>query len=152
MYILSPMKMDGLASLESKITFNSVTSALARLHKRKISVAIPIFKIDADLNLIKMLKAMGMTRVFDNADLSGITKTGGLFMKDVFHKATIKVDEQGTESAAATSGSNGDWIHKYGLPGRPPFPVLDPRQLHWVDSIPGMLREAAIRSGQEVKR
>ena len=51
MYILLPTEKDGLAALESKLTFSSVTSALAGLHTRRLSVAIPRFEITVSSEL-----------------------------------------------------------------------------------------------------
>ena len=101
MYILLPRR-DGLAALESKLTFNVVVSALAKLRARRLSVAIPKFGIDAGLKLNSILKSMGMKRMFETADFSGITPGGGLVVSDVLHKAFVKVDEDGTEAAAIT--------------------------------------------------
>ena len=53
MYILLPRKVDGLASLERKLAFSSVTSALAQLRPRRISVAIPRFEITVSGNCRK---------------------------------------------------------------------------------------------------
>ncbi|KAI0216492.1 Serpin B6, partial [Lamellibrachia satsuma] len=45
MYILLPTRTDGLASLERKLTFNSVNSALTKLRRRRLSVAVPVFEM-----------------------------------------------------------------------------------------------------------
>ena len=101
MYILLPTRTDGLASLEKRLTFNSVTAALAKLRSRKLSVAIPKFDVTVGKKLPTVLKAMGMKLPFTPAaDFSGIRS--GLFISDVIHKAFIGVDEKGTEAAAAT--------------------------------------------------
>ena len=103
MYILLPRKVDGLASLESKLTFSSITSAIAQLRPRRISVAIPRFELTVDEKLRGMLQAMGMNLAFTpSADFTGISPVGPLFVFDVIHKAHIGVDEEGTEAAAAT--------------------------------------------------
>ena len=103
MYILLPRKVDGLASLESKLTFSSITSAIAQLRPRRISVAIPRFEMTVDENLPGELKAMGMKLAFTlSADFTGISPVRPLFVSDVIHKAYIGVDEKGTEAAAAT--------------------------------------------------
>jgi serpin B len=47
---------------------------------------------------------MGMTTAFSpEADFSGMTGSKEIFISDVFHKAYVKVDEEGTEAAAATA-------------------------------------------------
>ena len=47
---------------------------------------------------------MGMTDLFVNgkADLSGMDGTKQLFLSDIVHRATIDVNERGTEVAAAS--------------------------------------------------
>ena len=51
------------------------------------------------------LKSMGMTAAFsDGADFTRISKKGDLKITDVFHKTFLRVDESGTEAAAATAG------------------------------------------------
>ena len=103
MYILLPTKVDGLAYLERRLTFSSVTSALAQLRPRRISVAIPRFKMTVGKKLPEVLKAMGMNLAFTPAaDFTGISPVRPLFVSDVIHKAFIGVDEGGTEATAAT--------------------------------------------------
>ncbi|KAI0216491.1 Serpin family protein [Lamellibrachia satsuma] len=64
MDILLPKKIDGLAELESKLTYTRITSALARLRTRRRSVAIPRFEMTFDKDLPDALKAMGMMLPF----------------------------------------------------------------------------------------
>ena len=103
MYVLLPKQKTGLASLERKINFNSVTSALADLQKQKIAVVFPKFEMTLKIVLKDILMAMGMKRAFNSMDFSGIAKGGVLSVEEVIHKAFIKVDEKGTEAAAATA-------------------------------------------------
>ncbi|CAA9458084.1 MAG: hypothetical protein AVDCRST_MAG25-408 [uncultured Rubrobacteraceae bacterium] len=70
-----------------------------------VKLTMPRFDFETNLDLIPLLRSMGMTIPFDSgaADFSGITKEGDLFIGDALHKANITVDEKGTEAAAATS-------------------------------------------------
>ena len=103
MYILLPTDVDGLASLESKLTLFSITSAIAQLRPHRISVAIPGFEMTVGEKLPEVLKAMGMNLAFTSAaDFTGISPVRPLYVSDVIHKAYIGVDEEGTEAAAAT--------------------------------------------------
>ena len=104
MYVFLPLETEGLASLESKLTFQSATAALAMLRKRRLSVGIPKFEIRVELDLPPLLSSMGMNRAFTPAaEFGGISSVRPLFVKDVIHKAFIKVNETGTEAAAATA-------------------------------------------------
>lgn len=68
------------------------------------TVKLPKFTAAGDYRLKENLKAIGITDAFDaNADFSGITEEGYLYIDEVFHKTYIKVDENGTEAAAATA-------------------------------------------------
>ncbi len=68
-------------------------------------VEIPRFELEWGDYLNEPLIDMGMGIAFDNgrADFSGISPYSGLFISTVFQKTWVKVDEEGTEAAAATS-------------------------------------------------
>ena len=64
----------------------------------------PKFEFETEISLATILAKMGMPSAFnDGADFSGMTGTKDLFISDVFHKAFVSVDEEGTEAAAATA-------------------------------------------------
>ena len=66
-------------------------------------VYLPKFKIETQYSLKEMLSAMGMPTAFSSAaDFSGMDGAQDLYINDVYHKAYIEVNEQGTEAAAAT--------------------------------------------------
>lgn len=63
---------------------------------------LPKFKTTVDTDLKQLLIGMGMPAAFGGgADFSAMTDAG-VFIGKVYHKATIEVNEQGTEAAAAT--------------------------------------------------
>jgi serpin B len=67
-----------------------------------VNLAVPKFDFDMDINLKDELVAMGLTDAFsDGADLTGIGED--LIISDALHKATITLDEEGTEAAAVTA-------------------------------------------------
>jgi serine protease inhibitor len=68
-----------------------------------IDIRLPKFKIEFDIKLNNILKAMGMELAFtEQADFSGINPGRDLFISYVKHKTFVEVDEEGTEAAAVT--------------------------------------------------
>jgi serpin B len=124
MYILLPDKRDGLAELEKKLA-PTVKALQSKLAEDGVTVSLPRFTIDTPtaLELSKPLQALGMKQAFDpkHADLTGIAKPADesdrLYIGEVLHKAFVKVDEKGTEAAAATAV-----ITPRGGPPRQPTP------------------------------
>jgi serpin B len=79
----------------------------------EVRLSLPPFEFEQGVDLIPLLRAMGVVDAFDatRADLTGMTEytrpaTGPaaqpLFLDLVLHRAFIHVDEEGTEAAAAT--------------------------------------------------
>lgn len=111
MTFLLPNAKDGLDALEQKLTDGKLTSWIAAAKPERVLVSLPVFEIDPaePLSLGKELVAMGMKLAFDPdlADFTGIASPPSpadrLYIGKVFHKAFVKVNEKGTEAAAATA-------------------------------------------------
>ena len=65
---------------------------------------IPMFNYDYQLELIKDLKTLGITDIFDSgkANLSKMTKDKA-YISDALHKATIEFSNDGIKAAAVTA-------------------------------------------------
>ena len=84
-------------------------AALAALAYQPVELTMPRFETTQSLGLAATLSDMGMPAAFsDGADFSGMNGVGELKITDVIHKAFIKVNEAGTEAAAATAVIVGD--------------------------------------------
>jgi serpin B len=66
-----------------------------------VALSLPKWDITTEVPLADRLRALGVVSAFtDRADFSGIHT--GLFIDQAVHRATMTVDEAGTEAAAAT--------------------------------------------------
>ena len=73
------------------------------LSRQNVQLSMPKFEFTQSMPLSEILIALGMEPAFgQDADFSGITGNRELFITEVMHKAFVKVDETGTEAAAAT--------------------------------------------------
>ncbi len=88
-----------------------------------VELTMPKFEFESQFDLKDTLKSMGMPDAFlpDHADFSGMSTLGGLYIGDVFHKAFVAVDEEGTEAAAATAVD----VVESGPPPDPPVVTVD---------------------------
>jgi serine protease inhibitor len=93
---MASLEGTGFADLRATLTSGVTTE-----------VVLGLPKLDADFgtSLKKPLATMGMPRAFDQdlAQFSGMADLGvPIYIGDVMHKTKVKVDEKGTEAAAAT--------------------------------------------------
>jgi serine protease inhibitor len=111
MLLVLPDAVDGLPALESSLTAERLDGIVASLAAARVHVSLPKFEIDPPgaLGLSQVLSKLGMADAFSPAmaDFTAIADPPDprdrLFISEVFHKAFVKVDEKGTEAAAATA-------------------------------------------------
>jgi len=94
-------------SLEDiELSLEKLNEYKSQMQETKLdAIYLPKFEFDTKYNLNENLKALGMPTAFDagNADFSGMNGNLDLFISQVIHQAYVKVDEKGTEAAAATA-------------------------------------------------
>ena len=125
MLVLLPDRQTGLRDLEARLSTSvpHVRSWMGRV--REVEIFLPRFRMTwGTADLSQPLRALGMPLAFapSQADFSGIngrepSDSDALFLSEVYHKAFVEVNEEGTEAAAATSAH----VALLGLPP-PPAP------------------------------
>jgi len=93
------------AAVEGMLAGGLLDEVVGGLEGAEVSLALPKFEFRFKSSVADLLKALGMPTAFDPdaADFSGMSAEAALFISDVIHEAFIKVDEEGTEAAAATA-------------------------------------------------
>uniref|UniRef100_A0A3Q2CHL6 Serpin B6 n=1 Tax=Cyprinodon variegatus TaxID=28743 RepID=A0A3Q2CHL6_CYPVA len=112
MLIFLPDKIEddttGLEKLEKLLTYEKFMEWTHpdKMERQYVEVRLPRFKIEQNYDMRKTLISMGMEDAFDETkcDLSGMSGNKELFLSEVFHKAFVEVNEEGTE-AAIVSGT-----------------------------------------------
>ncbi len=89
---------------EAQFSIEELNHIVDSLNYSPLELTFPKFEFETEISLASTLSTMGMPTAFsDAADFSGMTGSKDLFISDVFHKAFVSVDEEGTEAAAATA-------------------------------------------------
>jgi serpin B len=108
MLVLLPDSADGLGTLEENLDYGTLQSRRAMIVEEEIEVYLPKFEFTTGFSVKGILRDLGMSAAFEppgageGADFTGITEARELYVTDVIHKAYVKVNEEGTEAAAAT--------------------------------------------------
>jgi serpin B len=111
--VVLPDQVDGLEAVERSLTEPRLRELVAALVPQRVAVALPKFEVNPaqSLALADTLRTLGMAHAFDpaQADFTGMAPASGpgdrLYLGKVFHKAFVRVDEKGTEAAAATAAT-----------------------------------------------
>ena len=106
MVFILPDEADGLESLEDQLSAEQVDEWIDGLSEQEVSVRIPNFQMETEFPIEDVLIDLGVEQAWleGTADFSGMLDKDveNLWLSRVVHKAFVRVDEEGTEAAAAT--------------------------------------------------
>lgn len=104
--VFLPRQASSLAAFEAQLTGQSLEASLSDIGQApavRLAVALPKVEMESTYDLVPALEAIGVRAAFTSAaDFTGISPGGGLLVSGVAHKTFLKIDEAGTEAAAAT--------------------------------------------------
>jgi serpin B len=111
MCIFLPDDVDGLPGLVDRMAAAGPRSLWKDLPDTRVEVGefwLPRFKLSFSGEMNDVLKAMGVKAAFeeDKVNLSGMLDGVELVVEQVFHKAVVEVNEEGTEAAASSAVSS----------------------------------------------
>ncbi len=103
MTVVLPTGGGNLGGLEARLRKSGLGPIVGKLSPASVKLTLPRFHLDTEASLNGALEALGMKLPFSEAaDFSGIVAGAPLQIGEVRHIADIKVNEEGTEAAAAT--------------------------------------------------
>lgn len=89
---------------EASLDEARLTALSAGLRRSYGTLRMPTLELESKFSLATALTELGMPTAFGGgADLTGIASLEHLFIQDVIHQGVVKIDEEGTEAAAATA-------------------------------------------------
>jgi serpin B len=126
MLVILPDRADGLPDVEASLSTAKLDAWTTALAPSMVAVTLPRFEVSPtpSMSLGAELVKLGMPDAFDRdkANFTGIANPADprerFKIDKVFHKAFVKVDEKGTEAAAATA------VVMARAGGAPPKPIV----------------------------
>ncbi len=95
-----------ISKLMESLDYAKFVSIVESVQEGECIFRMPKFSIESQIDLNECIKELGAQLIFDpgRADLSGFGESdnGNVFVSEIFQKAKIDVDEEGTRAAAAT--------------------------------------------------
>uniref|UniRef100_A0A3B3QAY1 Serpin peptidase inhibitor, clade E (nexin, plasminogen activator inhibitor type 1), member 3 n=1 Tax=Paramormyrops kingsleyae TaxID=1676925 RepID=A0A3B3QAY1_9TELE len=93
-----------LSQLETQLSGHAVTMWHSSLHRIKMDIFLPRFRIHSKSSLRSVLPSLGVSDIFDPAvaDFTGISAEEGLYVSEALQEAVVEVMENGTKAEAVT--------------------------------------------------
>lgn len=102
MYVLLPVRGNNIDDIVVFLEEKSISSVVNNTQTTyDVKVKLPKFESESELDLLDMLKKLGVTHLDKDADFKGISELA-LGLSACKQKTKIKVNESGTEAAAVT--------------------------------------------------
>ncbi len=103
MVVFLPKERTGINKMEKTLGYHYYNKVIDSMYRKKVKLALPKFNTTDQIDIRKVLEEMGVQNPFTaKADFSAMTDEP-LYIDKIFHKAFIKVAEEGTEAASATA-------------------------------------------------
>jgi serpin B len=95
---------DDIGGIEGSLSAENIDTWRKSMRPERVDVYLPKFKLEKKYMMADTLRGLGMAEAFTMAaDFSGMDGRKDLFISQVIHQSYVKVDEEGTEAAAATA-------------------------------------------------
>lgn len=126
MYLLLPRTKDGIDRISNNVNQFVLSRQMWNMQDLPVDVIIPKFKFEHTSHLESVLRQIGIRDIFDDtATLTGIAITKRisrhLKVTDIYQKAGVEVNENGTTAFAATEVELGNKIEDESFHATHPF-------------------------------
>ena len=101
MYIIVPDEATGLPQLEDSLSEVLLNDLITNMAQESLDLQMPKFTITQFFDLNSPLQELGLKKIFSGADFSRMTNAN-VEVSSITHQGLVKIDEYGTEAAAAT--------------------------------------------------
>ncbi|NP_001117851.1 plasma protease C1 inhibitor precursor [Oncorhynchus mykiss] len=108
LFILLPptTKLTDLQLVEGKMTDRAVSQMVEQMNQvspQATEVTLPKIKLDIRTEMNTLLRKIGLSELFDSANLCGLYPDNELLLTEARHRAFLSLTEEGVEAGAATS-------------------------------------------------
>lgn len=124
MLVFLPRGKTQLANLVQRVTPSDWQGWMKDMDMHTGTLKLPRFSVSYGASCKQTLTKQGIKKAFTaEADFSGLMSPPSVGISEVLHKTFVKVDEKGTEAAAATSATDRS-LGMANRPGSKPFTMI----------------------------
>ena len=103
MTVVLPHPKESLADIEKMLTAEAFQQMQDSMTEKEVELHLPRFETEAEMPLVKILRSLGISSAFTGEAFPYVCpENSDISIENVFQKAKIKVNEEGSEAAAVT--------------------------------------------------